>query len=94
MDDFNQFILNTIIILSATSTIILVLEALGFLPHSISKYLIKNNYENVHVIKVISPKQNNIIKKNDILDNIPYNIIYNWSNFDEILQYIIKTIKG
>lgn len=42
MDDFNQFILNTIIILSAISTIILVLEALGFLPHSISKYLIKN----------------------------------------------------
>lgn len=42
MDNFNQIFINTLIILSAISTILLVLEALGFLPYSISKHFIKN----------------------------------------------------
>ncbi len=42
MENFNSIAINVIIILSTISTIILVLEALGFLPYTLSKYLVKN----------------------------------------------------
>lgn len=52
MESFNTYILNTIIIITSISTIILVLDSAGFLPYKFTKWLTRNKIDTtVEVLK-------------------------------------------